>query len=74
MSHTKDDVSVEIDLDDGLFLRPGDSLSLLGEPLRPAFGEQITARCMATIERVSWPSRVWTRLVGRFSFLSLMED
>ena len=74
MSHTRRDLSMELELDDGVVLRPGDRVVLVGDPMRPAFGEEIVERRTAIVERASWPARMWTRLAGHFSFLSLLED
>lgn len=52
---------------------PGDKVRVHGAPIRIAFGERMTLKRTATVERAFWFERLWTRLAARFDLAELYE-
>ncbi len=73
VSHVLDDLSAHVELDAGVELEPGDSVTVLGPAIVPQLGEVQLVRRVATVRRASWIERAWTRLTGDFECLSLIE-
>ena len=73
VSHTFEDLSAHVELDDDLAIHPGDVVLVHGAPINPPYGEVRTERRMATVTRATWLERVWTRFTGDFDCISLLE-
>jgi hypothetical protein len=73
ISHRPEDLSVHVDLDDGIEIEIGDSVELDGGPLTAPFGTVVTERRMATVKRASPLRRALLRLTGDLGCLELLE-
>jgi hypothetical protein len=73
IEHSETSLHAHVDLDGGLALRPGDRVRVHGAPIRVVFGERLTLRRDATVERAGWLERQWTKLAARFELLDLYE-
>ena len=73
IEHTECSLHAHIDLDDPVPIRPGDRVRVHGDPIRVAFGQKLTLRRDATVERAGWLERQWTRIAGRFELAELYE-
>ena len=73
IEHTETSLHAHVDLDCGMTLRPGDRVRVHGAPIRVTFGDKMTLRRDATIERAGWLERQWTRLAARFELSELYE-
>jgi hypothetical protein len=73
ISNRAEDVSVHVDLDDGLELGSGDRIEVGGGPLVAPFGEVLTERRRATVTRAAWWRRTLVRLTGDLGCLELLE-
>jgi hypothetical protein len=54
-------------------IRPGDRVRVHGAPIVVPFGQRLSERRTATIERAGWIERQWTRLLAWFSLTELYE-
>jgi len=73
IEHSESSLHAHVDLDLATALRPGDRVRVHGDPIRVVFGERLTLRRDATIERASWLERQWTRMAARFALSELYE-
>lgn len=62
-----------VTLDGDIEIRPGDEVTVHGEPIRPAFGERLTLRRRATVRRAGALGYWLARLGGRFEITELFE-
>lgn len=62
-----------VEMDGDPVIRPGDRVHVHGAPVRLAFGERLTLRRTATIERATLIERLWTRLWGHTGMTELYE-
>ncbi len=74
VEHTASSLHAHVTLDNNLELRPGDEVTIQGEPIDPAFGETCTLRRNAVVKRSSWLEDQWTRVAGRFEMTELLEN
>lgn len=73
IEHSEDNLHAHVELDDESDLRPGDRVKVHGAPIRISFGQRLTLRRPATVERAGWLERQWTRLTARFELAELYE-
>lgn len=73
IEHTERSLHAHVALDGEPELKPGDRVRVHGEPIRVRFGDKLTLRRQATVERAGWLERQWTRLVARFALTELYE-
>ncbi|MGE0594877.1 MAG: hypothetical protein AB7P07_00805 [Hyphomonadaceae bacterium] len=73
IEHSEDHLHAHVELDEASDLRPGDRVKVHGAPIRVRFGERLTLRRPATVERATWLERQWTRLTARFELSELYE-
>jgi hypothetical protein len=62
-----------LELDGEIALRPGDRVRVNGPPIRVPFGERLTLRRDAVVERANWFERLWTRLAAHFELRELYD-
>lgn len=60
-------------LDGDIRLRPGDRVHVHGAPVLIRFGEKLSERRAATVERAGWLMRVWTRCASHLQLSELYE-
>ena len=73
IEHTERSLHAHVALDGEPELRPGDRVRVHGEPIRVRFGDKLTLRRDATVERAGWIERQWTKLAARFELAELYE-
>lgn len=73
IEHSASSLHAHVTLDDGIAIRPGDEVTIHGEPIHPKFGETLTIRRQATVRRAGWLEDKWTRLTGRLELTELLE-
>lgn len=73
VEHTANSLHAHVTLDDDIEIRPGDAVTIHGEPVKPEFGEKFTIRRKATVQRANWFIDKWTRLVARLELTELLE-
>lgn len=73
IEHSEDHLHAHVELDDETDLRPGDRVKVHGAPIRVSFGQRLTLRRPATVERAGWLEQQWTRLIARFELTELYE-
>ena len=73
IEHSEDSLHAHVELDDESDLRPGDRVRVHGAPIRVTFGQRLTLRRPATVERAYWLERQWTRQTARFELSELYE-
>lgn len=73
IEHSENYLHAHVELDDESDLRPGDRVHVHGAPIRVSFGQRLTLRRPATVERANWFERQWTRLAARFEITELYE-
>ncbi len=73
IEHTERSLHDHVALDGEPELRPGDRVRVHGDPIRVRFGDVLTLRREATVERAGWLERQWTRLCARFELTELYE-
>jgi hypothetical protein len=73
IEHTETSLHAHVELDGGIELRPGDRVRVHGAPIRVKFGDKLTLRRDATVERAGWLEREWTKLAARFELSELYE-
>lgn len=72
IEHTNDSLHAYVDLE-GVEVGPGDRVTVIGAPLRVAFGEHVVRQCRARVERASIAEQFWTRLSGYLELTELYE-
>lgn len=73
VEHTEERLCAHVEFDGDVAIRPGDRVRVHGAPVRVAFGERITVRRTATVERAGWLEQAWTRFRSRFELAELYE-
>lgn len=73
IEHTERSLHAHVALDGDVALQPGDRVRVHGAPIRVRFGDRMTLRRDATVERAGWLERQWTRLAARFELSELYE-
>ena len=73
IEHSETSLHAHVALDDETALQPGDRVRVHGAPIKHAFGEKLTLRRLATVERAGWLERQWTRFSARFELSELYE-
>ena len=73
IEHSAESLHAHVTLDGDVEIRPGDEVTVLGEPIRPAFGERVTLRRRARVKRASRLGDWLARLLGRFEITELFE-
>ena len=73
IEHTERSLHAHVALDGAPELQPGDRVRVHGEPIRVRFGDKLTLRREATVERAGWLERQWTKLTARFELSELYE-
>ncbi len=73
VEHTASSLHAHVELDGQIELRPGDRVRVHGPPIRVPFGQALSLRREATVERAGWLERQWTRMVARFALSELYE-
>jgi hypothetical protein len=73
IEHSEEHLHAHVELDDEGDLRPGDRVKVHGAPIQVSFGQRLTLRRPATVQRASWVERQWTRLTARFELAELYE-
>jgi hypothetical protein len=71
VARTEEELSAHVELD--VTIGPGDSVRLLGPPIRVGFGERTTFTRTAIVRRASPLERAWTRVAGHFALTELYE-
>ena len=73
IEHTERSLHAHVALDGAPDLQPGDRVRVHGEPIKVRFGDKLTLRREATVERAGFLERQWTRLAARFELSELYE-
>jgi hypothetical protein len=73
IEHSQHSLHAHVELDGDLALQPGDRVQVHGAPIRVRFGQKLTLRRDATVERADWLERAWTRLTARLALAELYE-
>lgn len=73
IEHTARSLHAHVALDGEIALQPGDRVRVHGAPIRVRFGETLSLRRDATVERAGWLERQWTRLAARLELTELYE-
>ncbi len=73
IEHTEQSLHAHVALDGEPELQPGDRVRVHGDPIRVRFGDKLTLRRQATVERAGWLERQWTKLAARFELSELYE-
>jgi hypothetical protein len=73
IEHTERSLHAHVELDGAPALQPGDRVRVHGDPIRVRFGDRMTLRRDATVERAGWTERQWTKLCARFELAELYE-
>ncbi len=73
VSHTFEELSAQVTLDDGLEVGPGDRVLVHGAPVNPPYGEVWVERRVATLTRASRLGQLWVRLTGDLECLELLD-
>lgn len=73
IQNTFESLHAHVDLDGDPEIRPGDRVKVHGEPVVVKYGDSMTLRRTATVERASLPVRLWTRLHGEFEIFEMFE-
>jgi len=73
VSHTFENLSAHVELENDVEVGPGDEVLVHGAPLNPPYGEVQVERRRATVTRATWLARTWTRLTGDLDCLSLLD-
>ncbi len=73
IEHSERSLHAHVELDGDLPLRPGDRVTVHGDPVRVRFGDKFVLRRDATVERAGWLERQWTRIAARFELSELYE-
>ena len=73
IEHTERSLHAHVALDGEPELRPGDRVRVHGEPIKVRFGDKLTLRREATVERAGPLERWWTKLTARFELSELYE-
>ncbi len=60
-------------LDGDIRLGPGDRVRVHGAPVLVRFGEKLSERRTATVERANWLTRLWIRTVTHLQLSELYE-
>lgn len=58
---------------EGIDIQPGDAVTVHDAPSRVGFGERVTKRCRATVDRAGWFARRWTQIAAFFELSELYE-
>lgn len=54
-------------------IRPGDEVTVQGDPIEVGYGEHVTLERTAKIKQAGLFERAFTKLAGRFEFMELLE-
>jgi len=73
IEHSANSLHAHVTLDDNIDIRPGDAVTIHGDPVQPQFGDKFTLRRRATVRRANWITDKWTRLVARLELTELLE-
>ena len=73
VEHTDESLSAHVELDGDLAIAPGDRVQVHGAPIRVAYGQRITVRRFATVQRANRLEQAWTKLRSRFELAELYE-
>ncbi len=73
VEHSFDSLHAYVELPDGVQMAPGDEVRVHGDPIIVAYGDREVLHRRATVVRAGWLERLWTRLVGRFEMMELLE-
>ncbi|WP_420391951.1 hypothetical protein [Acuticoccus sp.] len=73
VEHTFESLAAHVVLDGEIAIRPGDEVTVHGEPIRVPYGETARLRREATVTRAHPVERFWTRLTGDTEFMELCE-
>jgi hypothetical protein len=73
IEHSEDNLHAHVILDEEADMQPGDRVRVHGAPIRVTFGQRLTLRRPATVERAHWLERQWTRFAARFELTELYE-
>lgn len=73
VSHKFESLHAHVELDGEVEIHPGDEVCVLGPPINPPYGEEWVERRRVSIKRASWIERAWTRFVGYFECVELLE-
>ena len=73
IEHTERSLHAHVALDGEPELQPGDRVRVHGEPIKVRFGDKLTLRREATVERAGWLERQWTKATARFELSELYE-
>ncbi len=73
IEHTERSLHAHVSLDGEPELQPGDRVRVHGAPVRVRFGDKLTLRREATVERAGFLERWWTKLTARLELSELYE-
>lgn len=73
VEHTNESFHAHVALDGDVAIGPGDKVRVHGQAIQVPFGAKVTLRRDATVERATWPERIWTRIASRFDLAELYE-
>jgi hypothetical protein len=73
IEHSEQHLHAHVELDDASDLQPGDRVKVHGAPIVVRFGQRLSLRRPATVERAGWCERQLTRLMAAFQLAELYE-
>ncbi len=73
IENTFDSCHAHVELDGNLSIQPGDAVRVQGGPVTVAYGEKLTLRRTATVNKAGGLKRMWVRLTGGLECLDLFE-
>jgi mannose-6-phosphate isomerase class I len=73
VANTFDSLHAHVDLAREYDINPGDAVTVHGEEIHAAYGEAFVLERRATVSRAGWLERAWTRIVGNFEFMELLD-
>lgn len=73
LEHSEHALRADVELDGNPEIHPGDRVRIHGDAVQLPWGERLTLRRTATIERASLLGRAWTRATAYLGITELYE-
>ncbi|WP_119169131.1 hypothetical protein [Algihabitans albus] len=73
VANTFESLHAHVELAQESDLNPGDAVRVHGEAIQACYGETFKLERRATVTRAGWLERAWTRVIGHFEFMELLD-
>lgn len=73
IENTFESCHAHVELDGNLPIHPGDAIRVQGDPVVVAYGDKLTLRRIATVQRAGGLKRAWTRMTSNLECIDLFE-